>query len=38
MPTVACAEMINVLSGANPAENLAAMERSNKSIVEYDFA
>lgn len=32
------AGMIGMLSGANPAENLAAMERSNKSIVVYDFA
>lgn len=31
------AGMIGMLSGANPAENLAAMERSNKSIVIYDF-
>ena len=32
------AGMIGMLSGANPQENLAAMERSNKSIVIYDFA
>lgn len=32
------AGMIGRLSGANPAENLAAMERSNKSIVIYDLA
>ena len=31
------AGMIGMLSGANPAENLAAMERSNKSIVIYDL-
>lgn len=32
------AGMIGMLSGANPAENLAAMERSNKSIIIYDFS
>ncbi len=32
------AGMIGMLSGANPAENLAAMERSDKSIVIYDFS
>lgn len=32
------AGMIGMLSGANPEENLAAMERSNKSIVIYEFA
>ena len=31
------AGMIGLLSGANPAENLAAMERSDKRIVIYDF-
>lgn len=32
------AGMIGMMSGANPAENLAAMERSDKSIVIYDFS
>jgi hypothetical protein len=32
------AGMIGILSGANPAENLAAMERANKKIVLYDIA
>ncbi len=32
------AGMIGMLSGANPAENLAAMERSNKSIAIYNFS
>lgn len=32
------AGMIGRLSGADPQENLAAMERSNKSIVLYDLA
>lgn len=31
------AGMIGMLSGANPAENLAAMERSHKNIVIYDL-
>jgi hypothetical protein len=32
------AGMIGMMSGANPDENLAAMDRSNKSIVIYNFA
>lgn len=32
------AGMIGILSGANPAENLAAMERSTRDIVIYDLA
>jgi hypothetical protein len=32
------AGVIGMLSGANPAQNLAAMERSNKSIIIYDRA
>lgn len=31
------AGMIGMMSGANPAENLAAMERSDKRIVIYDL-
>ena len=30
--------MIGMLSGANPEKNVAAMDRSNKSIVIYDLA
>jgi hypothetical protein len=32
------AGMIGMLSGANPAANLEAMDRSEKSIVIYDLA
>lgn len=31
------AGMVGLLSGANPAANLAAMERSDKSIIIYNF-